>query len=76
VGSDWFPGRVQDPFRLLGRESLGCKEKGAQGWEGVRGKPEEIEGECTAHGRGNTGKVLVGIPEEVTLYAYIEMGGE
>ena len=37
----------------------------------VRGKPEETEGECTAHRRRNICKVLVGIPEEITLYAYI-----
>jgi hypothetical protein len=37
----------------------------------VRGKQEETEGEYTAHRRGNICKVLVGIPDGVTLYAYI-----
>lgn len=27
MGSNWFPGKVQDPLRLLGRESLGDNEK-------------------------------------------------
>jgi hypothetical protein len=36
VGSDCFPGKVQDPLRLLGRESLGDNEKRRRDGKGQR----------------------------------------
>jgi hypothetical protein len=36
VGSGWFSGIIQDPLRLLGRESLGDNEKRRRDGKGQR----------------------------------------